>query len=87
MTELLKLFCTYDSSFGITFNVKFLPYIEVLLSGFSLEVCHSLQVSDGVELLGTLIFESAQHFDDFTTLSLTRLNIFRIYYQSQKIPK
>ena len=31
VTELLKLFCKYDSSFGITFNVKFLAYIEVLL--------------------------------------------------------
>ena len=69
VAELLELFHKHDPSFGLTLNLRkceiFWSSGDLAFQDFYLEVCHPLQTSDGVELLGAPIFGSSEYFDGF----------------------
>ena len=51
----------------------FWPSRDSTFQNFPPEVCRTLQVSDGVELLGAPIFGNVQYFDNFTTTLFDKL--------------
>ena len=77
VAKLLDLFRIHGPSFGLTLNLNkckvFWPSGDPTFQNFPPEICRTLQVSDGVELLGAPMFESTQYFDDFTTFPFDKV--------------
>ena len=77
MVELLELFRTHGPSFGLTLNLKkceiFWPSGDPTFQDFPPEICHPLQISNGVELLGAPIFGSPEYFDVFAAALFDKL--------------
>ena len=69
VAELLELFCNHGPSFGLTLNLKkceiFWHSGDTVFQDFPPEVCHPLQISNGVDLLRAPIFGSSEYFDVF----------------------
>ena len=61
----------------------FWPSRDFSFQDIPLEVCHSIQVFDGVELLGAPIFESAKYFDDFTAALFDKVFLYLQYLLSE----